>query len=575
MITMIDSCLRIRRRMALGSLIVSLCLMLTAGCGAQRPSSSHGPSATLDERFPTHAYDPFEAETGDTVLHVLPDWPETPQGQSTPQQWEEFYREAMTLTTAGELDHARDLLFTLQELSSGHEPAEADTLYLQHRRSLQRRIVLLGGLIAEQTAFAGPALAADSVLTIQYLGLEAFAFPDSLIPATGTSLPPLKADLLKVQNTRVDRWMDYFTGRGRRHFQVWLDRKAAVDSLITAILSEEGLPGELVSLAMIESGLSTRARSSAGAVGPWQFMPGTARRYGLRMCWWEDQRRDWEHATRAACRYLQDLYQEFGDWALVLAAYNSGEGRVRRQLRLNGHDNYWDYRLPRETVEYVPKFIAAARISADPTAYGFAIRPAEPLSWDELAVDDATDLSLLAACAGTDEAALAALNPALLRGATPPQTTGYRVRVPVGTAGATLAALNRIPADRRLTWRKHEVKRGETLSHIAARWGTSVRALQQANTMGQSTLIRPGAQLLIPMPHELVAAVRQRAEQAGRYVPPAGHERVTYRVRSGDTLSSVARKLGVTVAHLQRVNQISNPHRLRVGQSLAAYRAPG
>jgi LysM repeat protein len=561
---------RLSRRLPLLSFVVASAL-LAAACGTVRQAEvTFLPDDLLS------GGDIYSGSTPvDSVSVGEPEWPTAPPGASSPAQWEALYQDALDAAAAGELAQARDLLFVLQELTEGVEPARADTLYLQHRRSVQRRIALLGGLLAEQTAFAGPPLAADSVLTMEYLGLEAFAFPDSLVPATGTRLPSLQADLLKVQHAMVDRWLDYFTGRGRRHFQIWFDRKAEIDSVITPILVDEGLPAELISLAMIESGLSTRALSSAGAHGPWQFMPGTARRYGLRIDWWQDQRRDWELSTRAACRYLKDLHAEFGDWALVLASYNTGEGRVRRQLRLNGHDNYWDYRLPRQTVEYVPKFIAAARIVADPEVYGFAVRPPESVAWDEVTVDDATDLSLIAASAGVAEAAVAGLNPSLLRGATPPGEKGYRVRVPAGTAAAATVALARIPPDRRLTWRKHAVQRGETLSHIAARWGTSVQAVQEANGMGRSTLIRPGDQLLIPMPRELSEAARQRAEQSGRYLPPSGHERVTYRVKPGDTLGSIARSLGVSVAHLKQVNNIRDPHRLQIGQTLAAYRAPG
>ena len=542
------------------------------GCASFRTPESE-PYAPAFEPVNEDSLLAIATAAADTVPIVLPDWPEAPAGQASPADWEECYQQAFAAIAAGD-DHAHDILFALQDMTTGAEPADADTLYLQHRRSMQRRLVLLGGLLAEQTAYAGDAVAADSVLTAEYLGLQGFSFPDSLIPATGTTLPALQADLLKVQHGKIDRWIDYFTGRGRRHFQTWLDRKNAVETVITTILDDEGLPRELIYLAMIESGLSTRARSSVGAVGPWQFMPGTARAYGLEQSWWVDERRDLVKATRAASQYLRDLHDEFGDWALVLAAYNSGEGRVRRQLRLNGHDNYWDYRLPRQTVEYVPKFIAAARIGADPAAYGFENKPAPALVWDDVAVDDATDLGLVAKCAGVAEDAVVRLNPALLRRATPPGSKKFSVRVPAGTAVVARRALRKVPADKRLTWRKHEVRRGETLSHIAARWGTSVRAVQEANSLGRGTMIHPGDQLLIPMPRDLSAQARLRAERAGRYVPPKGYERVTYKVRKGDTLGSIARRLGVSVTHLKRVNKIKDPRKIQIGQTIAAYRPP-
>jgi len=556
---------------ALFGCVATILILFLSACSDTRPTPASDPFAV---ELAADLADPGAPALTDTIPDLLPEWPAAPPGASSPSDWEALYRDALAAAAAGDADYARDLLYTLQDLTTGADPADADTLYLQHRRSLQRRITLLGGLLAEQTAYAGAPLAADSVLTAEYLGLRAFGFPDSLVPATGTKLPTLQADLLKVQHGKVDRWVEYFTTKGRRHFQVWLERQAAVDSLITAILAEDGLPRELIYLAMIESGLSSRARSNVGAVGPWQFMPGTAKTYGLRITWWAAPRRAFVAATRAAARYLGDLHREFGDWALVLAAYNSGEGRVRRQLGLNGHDNYWDYRLPRQTVEYVPKFIAAARIAADPAAHGFQTFPPAPLAFEEISVDDATDLGLIAECAGVSEEAVVNLNPALLRRATPPGVKGYPVRVPAGTAASAMVALRKVPTEKRLTWRKHEVQRGETLSHIASHWGTSVQAVQEANGMGRSTLLHPGDQLLIPMPRELSDQARRRAERSGHYQPPAGYERVTYKVRSGDTLGGIARRLGVSVSHLQKVNSIKDPRKLRVGQTIAAYRAP-
>lgn len=543
-----------------------------AGCSKPEPVNTD-PVVVSSDR-PALPEPPTVASEPDTVATVLPDWPVAPPGEPSPTLWEDLFQDALVEIATGEHERGRDLIFHLQELASGPAPAAADSLYREHRRSIQRRTTHLAAIVSELKAFGGDAIAADSVLATEYLMLSGLGFPDSLVPATGTELTSLQADLLRAEHARVDRWIDYFTGRGRKHFQVWLDRRAEVDSLITTILVEEGLPTELIYLAMIESGLSTRATSNVGAAGPWQFMPGTARANGLTVNWWVDERRDFERATRAACRYIKRLYAEFGDWALVLAGYNSGEGRVRRQLRSRGHDNFWDYTLPRQTVEYVPKFIAAARIGSEPEAYGFTVTEPRPLAVEPLIVSDATDLTLIAECAEVPAEQVYRLNPGLRRRATPPGVQNYIVNLPAGTVERTQAALRRIPASKRLTWRKHEVQRGETLSHIAATWGTNVRAIQEANALGRKTLIHPGDQLLIPMPRELQELARKRAAAAGQYVPPAGHERITYQVRSGDTLGAIARKLGVSVSHLERVNGIKDPRRLRIGQRLTAYRAP-
>jgi len=348
--------------------------------------------------------------------------------------------------------------------------AEADSSYVAHRRSIERRMVLLSGILAEQYAFSHSPSQADSLLSTEYAALQGLGFPDSLVPASGVDLSTITADLMKIDNKDVRRWEEYFTGRGRNGFQTWLDRKAVNDSLISGILAEHNLPRELIYLSMIESGFSSRAISSANAVGPWQFMSATAGDYHLRRSWWIDERRDMEMSTRAAATYIESLYKRFGDWALVLAAYNTGGGRIARKIREHGHANFWELRLPTQTTAHIPKFIAAARIGEDPEKYGFQINDMTPLSYDILKVNDATDLALVARCAGVSTDQVIALNPALLRGASPPDLRNYPVRVPTGTGAQAQRELARIPSDKRLTWRRHKVERGENLSAIATQY---------------------------------------------------------------------------------------------------------
>ncbi|MBU8869842.1 MAG: transglycosylase SLT domain-containing protein [Gemmatimonadales bacterium] len=498
-----------------------------------------------------------------------------PDGLPTLETLENLCSTALGLTADGELGLAQDQLFTLQDLLENPLPAGTDSLYSSHHSSLGRRVWLLAGVIAEQEAFAHKPTETDSLLATGYGRLSQMAFPDSLVPATGINLTPITADLLKIDNKAVAKWIAYFTGRGRRNFQFWLDRKSAVESLITTILVEEGLPQELVYLAMIESGLSPYAVSSVNAVGPWQFMAGTAKSFGLKRNWWVDERRDFEMSTRAAARYLSQLYKQFGDWALALAAYNSGENRVDRRIRQHGHDNFWNLRLPSQTVDYVPKFIAAARIGENREEFGFAQNSAIPLGYEVLLVDDATDLDLIARCAGVTPEVVRKLNPALLRGASPAGLKDYPVRVPEGTGAAARQALAKIPADRRLTWRRHKVARGETLGQIARNYGTSVADVARLNKLGNVHLIRPGDPLLIPMPAELASKAAKRSAEKGHYVPPDGWERVSYKVRSGDTLGGIARKLRVSVKHLRRVNGIQKTNLIFPGQRIFAYRPGG
>lgn len=555
--------------------------LIISGCAGTKSKSetdgTQGPAATEDGLT---ALDMNEAPL-DTILPVflseeaVVDLPVGPSGRALLEDLEDLYDTALILAGEHELDLAQDHLFVLQEQVQLPAPQDADSLYVAHIRGLERRVWMLGGILAEQESYQGDPLDADSLLTVGYTRLAAVDFPDSLVPATGVTLPGIAADLMKLDNQAVRKWEEYFTGRGRRSFQTWLERKAEVDSLVTTILVENDLPPELIYLGMIESGLSSRAVSSASAVGPWQFMSGTAKDYDLRLNWWVDERRDMEMSTRAAASYIKYLHGRFGDWALVLAAYNSGGGRISRKIRQHGHDNYWNMRLPTQTTDYVPKFIAAARIGENPEKYGFQVRPMSPLQYDVLPVDDATDLDLIARCAGVGADQVRLLNPALLRGASPPDMKDFPVRVPVGTGLKARDALRGIPADKRLTWRRHRVQRGETLGQIAQEYGTSVNDIAKLNKLGDVHLIRPGDQLLIPMPAELADKARARSAEKGHYVPPDGYSRVSYKVKSGDTLGGIARKLGVSIKHLRKVNNIYKTNLIQPGQRLYAYRPAG
>ncbi len=487
-------------------------------------------------------------------------------------QLEDLLSGALRMLARSQLEPARDVLFLLKEEATAAVPADRDSLAASYLRSLGRRVTLLAGVLAEQEVLQASVADEDSLLNRAYADLRGFSFPDSLIPLTLPQRRAIEADLITHEDERVTKWIHYYTHEGREQMTRWLTRKAAVEELVGGMLAEAGLPQELIYLAVIESGLNPRARSNVGAVGPWQFMPGTARHFHLRCDWWVDERRDLEMSTRAAVNYMSQLYNRFGDWALVLAAYNSGEGRVERAVNRAGLDNFWQLPLPWETRNHIPKFIAAARIGADPEAFGITPGEVTSLAYDVVNVTDATDLALIAECAGIDQERLRELNPALLRGATPPGNGDYPVRVPVGTGVAAMRRLRAVPLAERLTWRRHTVQRGETLGHIARAYGTTVRDLTRLNTIGNAALIHPGDKLLIPMPAALAERSRLRTAEAGHYVPPEGYGRVSYRVRAGDTLTGIAQRLGVSLSHLRRVNNIHGTSLIKPGQRLYAYR---
>ena len=267
--------------------------------------------------------------------------------------------------------------------------------------------------------------------------------PAVTLEALGTRLP------LHV-NARVERWMERFQTTQRAEFETLLKRRSVYDELVRGKLRQRGMPEQLIYLAMMESGLETRAVSKVYAVGLWQFMSPTALQYGLRVDEWVDERRDPVRATDAALDYLEWLHDRFGSWYLAAAAYNAGPGRVERVLNLHAEgrtgdeDVYWEVldHLPRETRHYVPRLVAATILAEDAEAYGFVVDFSDPYRFDRAFVPGGTTLASVAASLGVDERVLRDLNPHLMRRVTPPDEM-YGVRVPVGDARQVVALLNR------------------------------------------------------------------------------------------------------------------------------------
>jgi membrane-bound lytic murein transglycosylase D len=331
-------------------------------------------------------------------------------------------------------------------------------------------------------------------------------------------------------NVHVREWIEYFTTRDRARFQRFLDRGGYYRDAIESILEEHGVPTELFYVAMIESGFVAHARSHAAAVGPWQIMKGTGRDYGLKASREVDERRDIIRATHAAARYLRALHDEFDSWYLALAAYNAGPGRIRGVIRRGGSRDYWELHqrgfLPRETMDYVPKFLAAAVIGRSAEKYGFRDTPESrfPVA-ARVRVPGAVPLKEIARVSGITLAEARRLNPHLLREATPRDLKAYPVWVPKERAAALERARPRLQlvADRLLAGRRiaahkvslaaraaarkpavlprartkrHRVRAGETLTEIAEKYGLSVPQLKRLNSL-RGDRVLAGQRLLV------------------------------------------------------------------------------
>ncbi len=368
-------------------------------------------------------------------------------------------------------------------------------------------------------------------------------------------------------NDRVLTFIDRYSGKQASWFERAVRRSGLVMPMIRRVFIEEGVPLDLAYMAHVESAYRYNARSRAGAIGMWQFIRSTAKRYGLLCNSYVDERLDPERSTRAAAHYLKDLYELFDDWHLAMAAYNAGEGKVKRGLRRAGTDDFWKLArtrmLRRETRNYVPAILAAIILSKQPDDFGLEFHPDDPIEYDTIEVESVTHVDVIAECASVPSSVIRALNPALLASQTPPGHHPYEIRIPTGSKEQFATALAAIPPEDRMLYQRHVVGRGETLSHLAMRYGTTVSAIQQANGMGRRTMIRQGKTVLIP---------------SGRWDPSdalasllAPGERVTHRIRRGESLSSIARRYGTSVRAIQQWNDIPNAHRVRAGQTLTLF----
>jgi len=423
------------------------------------------------------------------------------------------------------------------------------------------------------------------------------------------------------ENIHVKKYISLFQNRLRPNFETWLARSGTYAPMIQTVLRENDLPEDLLYLALIESGFNPKAYSRSKATGIWQFMKGTGKRYGLRIDRWIDERRDPVKATHAAVKYLTELYDMFGSWPLALAGYNAGEGRVYRTIVRVRTRDFWTLRESRhlrpETRNYVPKFMAATIIAKDPERYGFSVEYESPLAYDEVEIKNATYLSAIARYAGVTVKELRKYNPELKRNVTPPRAPGYKIKLPPGKKEVFMAAYSPENQEQIFIGRsfKHRVRKGETISSISHQYGVSINLLLESNALNRHSIIHVGQQILIHESPEQVGGKHRirRGETistiASKYkvsmrklleannlhkrsVIRAGQSlvipgsissrsgkgagmssansggRKRHRIRSGESISTIAQKYAVRMRDLLKVNQLTRNSVIRAGHTL-------
>ena len=364
---------------------------------------------------------------------------------------------------------------------------------------------------------------------------------------------PVTYDLPIVMNDQVKSSIVYFQTVAKDAFYKYLRRSKRYTPMMKRILAEYGLPQDLIYLSLVESGYNPRAYSWARASGLWQFIASTGRLYKLNSNWWYDERRDPVKSTHAACQFLGDLYKQFGCWELAMAAYNGGPGRVSRTIKKQKTRDFWKLKLRRQTIDYVPLIMAATIIAKNPEKYGFTDFECEPeIVWDEVTIRRTLELSVVARELGCTVKELQDLNPELLRKYTPPNMKNYKLKIPVGSKQKFLAAYDSMPSPKETSWVRHKIRRGETVSTIAAKYGVSQYAIFEANNINRRSRIYAGKQLIVPVPLDRSYSGGSAKKSADSYKAKGS----IYTVRAGDSLWDIARAFGTTVNGLRGINYI-------------------
>ncbi len=520
-------------------------MILLSGCASTKPQafkfsflpSTPQPVVVTFEEPPLIASTLYKNESPDLIQHALTVAPRPPEVEGLMAQAEDFFQSGKRLYLVGDIAGARrqfdrslDVLLSAPDNLPDRQRLEhkldqlADSIYRYDLEGLGSR--------ASQQEVIYDKSPLDSILEMT------FPSDPRLRPKVKEEIDATVSQLPLEENDAILSYIHYFsTERGRKILTAGLRRSGRYRPLVQRILDAEGVPRELIYLAQIESGFLPRARSNKSAVGMWQFVQFRGRQYGLLQSAVSDDRLDPERATRAAARHLHDLYAEFGDWYLAMAAYNCGPGCVERAVERTGFADFWELSnrnvLPRETANYVPAILALTIMAKNPKDYDLdALDFDQPVEYDSIQLDTPASLTLLSDASAHPLSEIQELNPALLKPVAP---AGYEVRVPKGSSANIMAALDSVPASHRSQWRLHRVVEGETLTEIAHRYSTTLPSITAANPRVQ--IPEAGDLLVIPLGHAAAVTARPRLAASAHHAVSSRRTAVTHRAAAAPTVA--------------------------------------
>ncbi len=535
----------------------SICALLT-GCPQQQTAGAPGKTpaqATAPAVRPAGTTTAAQSASGATAVETPAQPPASPRVQQLIDQAERSYASGVSNYRAGHLAAARhDFDFAVDlMLTSGMDLKKDPQLSDEFDHLLNAVNSLEIAALKQGNGFSAPVeespLEASEDLTFK---------PDTELAAKLKTELNTTSDLPLVINSEVAGYINTFSNSNsfRAHMAASLQRVGKYRGLIQSVLRQEKVPQDLIYLAVAESGFQPQAiNPRSGAGGMWQFMTYTAPEYGLERNSYFDDRFDPEKSTRAYARLIKNYYQLFGDWYLAMAAYDWGPGNIQRVVQRTGYADFWElYRrntMPAETRDYVPKILAAILMAKNPERYGLdKLKPSPPVIYDSITTDYNIDLRLVADLTDSTVPEIVALNPSLLRLSTP-QDMPFDLHLPPGTKRLFQDRIREIPADRRASWRFHVVRAGESLETIASAMHSRASEITEVNGIAPGETVGEGDELVIPVTTVASAGRTQR-----------------YKLRRGDTLTTVADRFDVSVADLRQWNHLSSSS-VRPGRTIA------